>query len=160
LIEAFQSLGMKDSELTLWGGPGTRSVSTYLKQQQARHAGIHVRPVSVRQIGYGEVYSKSSVVVHPSLSEGFGYVVAEALASGVPVIVTRNTGAADLVVDGMNGYVVAPRDAEAIRDRLAHLAAHPALLRSMGQAARASMQSHRDGDIATGYARSLEALVC
>ena len=89
---------------------------------------------------YGEVYGKSTVLVHPSLSEGFGYVVAEAMASGIPVIVSRNAGAADLVVDGENGYVVPARDWEAIRDRLAHLASHPALVEKMGRAARATMR--------------------
>ncbi len=158
LIEAFESLGLRESELTLWGGPGTRSVSRYLQEQLARNPRIRVRPESVRQVGYAEVYAKSSVFVHPSLSEGFGYVVVEAMASGLPVIVTRNTGAADLVEDGKSGYVVPPRDPEAIRDRLAHLATHPALVREMGQAARAAMRSRSRNELRRDYAGALEAL--
>jgi glycosyltransferase involved in cell wall biosynthesis len=158
LIEAFQSLALPDSELILWGGPGTRSVSKYLAGQLARNSAIKVRPVSVRQVGYGEVYGKSSVLVHPSLSEGFGYVVAEAMASGIPVIVTRNTGSADLVVDGKNGYVVPARDPEAIRDRLAHLASHPAVTREMGRAARETMRSRSSDELRRHYAGALEAL--
>ena len=80
------------------------------------------------------------------------------MASGIPVIVTRSTGAADLVVDGQNGYVVPPQDAEAIRDRLAHLAAHPALLRQMGQAARDTMQS-RNGRHWLRYAGAMQQLL-
>jgi glycosyltransferase involved in cell wall biosynthesis len=158
LIQAFQSLGLADSELTLWGGPGTRSVNHYLQEQLASNPAIKMRPVSVRELGYGEVYGKSSVLVHPSLSEGFGYVVAEAMASGIPVIVTRNTGSADLVVDGKNGYVVPVRDPEAIRDRLAHLASHPAVLREMGRAARETMRAVNGDGLRRYYAGALEKL--
>ena len=156
LVDAFDKLDLPDSELILWGGSGSRPVSQYIQERIERNPRIQVRPVVVRE-SYGEVYAKSSVLVHPSLSEGFGYVVAEALASGIPVIVTRNTGAADLVADGENGYVIPPQDPEAIRDRLAHLAAHPALLRKMGQAARASMQARSDEDWRS-YASRLQRL--
>lgn len=136
LIEAFNKLRLRDSELVLWGGPGARSITQYLRQQTEQNPAIVVRSVEVRSFGYGEVYGKSSVLVHPSLADGFGYVVAEAMASGIPVIVTDKTGASDLVVDGQNGYVVPAGDSDAIRDRLAHLADNPSLLRRMGQAAR------------------------
>jgi glycosyltransferase involved in cell wall biosynthesis len=158
LIEAFHSLNLAGSELILWSGSGSRSVSHYIQQQVARNPAIKMCPVSVRQIGYGEVFAKSSVLVHPSLSEGFGYAVVEAMASGLPVIVTKNTGAADLIVDGKNGYIVAPGDPEAIRERLAHLAAHPSLLREMGHAARETMRSRKGDELSREYAGALAAL--
>jgi glycosyltransferase involved in cell wall biosynthesis len=136
LIDAFNALDVPDSELVLWGGTGARNVSSYIGKQIARNPAIKLSPVEVRRHGYEEVYAKSSVLVHPSLADGFGFVVAEAMASGIPVIVTNNTGASDIVVDGVNGYVVPIADSDAIRDRLAHLAAHPSLLRDMGRAAR------------------------
>ncbi len=156
LVDAFETLAVKDSELVFWGAPGSRPVTQYIRERIERDPRIQVRPVQVREC-YGEVYAKSSVLVHPSLSEGFGYVVAEAMASGIPVIVTRNAGAADLVTDGENGYVVPARDPEAIRDRLAHLAAHPALLKKMGHAARESMRV-RNGDEWRSYVSALERL--
>jgi glycosyltransferase involved in cell wall biosynthesis len=156
LVEAFNALNLRDSELVFWGGAGNRAVAKYLHEQMERNPRIQVRPVEVRK-SYAEVYAKSTVLVHPSLSEGFGYVVAEALASGIPVIVTRNAGASDLVVDGENGYVIPAQDPEAIRDRLAHLAAHPALVERMGRAARATMES-RNGDEWREYAGALQQL--
>lgn len=156
LIQAFQALNLRDSELIFWGGTGSRPLARYFEEQNRKNPNIQIRPVEVRR-SYGEVYAKSSVLVHPSLSDGFGYTVAEAMASGIPVIVTRSTGAADLVVDGQNGYVVPPQDAEAIRERLAHLASHPALLRQMGQAARETMQS-RNGHHWQRYASALQQL--
>jgi len=156
LVEAFNALDLADSELVLWAAPGSRAIARYIREQTDRNPKIRIRPDQVRHC-YGEAYGKSSVLVHPSLSEGFGYVVVEAMASGIPVIVTRNTGAADLVVDGENGYVIPAGDAEAIRDRLAHLAAHPALLKKMGRAARETMLARTDEEWCN-YANTLQRL--
>jgi glycosyltransferase involved in cell wall biosynthesis len=141
LIQAFNAADLPDSELVLWGGPGSRSVSSYLREQTARNPRIVVRPVEIRQVGYAGVYGTSSVLVHPSLSDGFAYVVGEAMACGIPVIVTSCSGAADLVQDGVNGYVIPPRDVSAIRDRLVQLAKDPGLVRKLGAAARQTIQS-------------------
>ncbi|MDE0821943.1 MAG: glycosyltransferase, partial [Opitutales bacterium] len=89
----------------------------------------------IRDHGLHEVYAKSSVLVHPSLADGFGYVVQEAMACGLPVIVTDATGAADLVTDGRNGFVVPAGDAQSIADRLAHLIQCPSLLPTLGRCA-------------------------
>jgi glycosyltransferase involved in cell wall biosynthesis len=140
LVEAFEGLAVADSELVLWGGPGARPITRYFEQHTRRNQRIIVRPVPIRQAGLGVVYGESSVLVLPSLCDGFGYVVGEAMACGLPVIVTSATGAADLVQDGVNGYVVPPADAGAIRDRLQHLATRPALVRSLGAAARETMR--------------------
>lgn len=159
LIEAFNDLRLPDAELVLWGGPGSRPVSRYLAEHTKANPAIHIRPVEVRALGYGEVYAKSSVLVHPSLSDGFGYVVAEAMASGIPVIVTENTGAADLVVDGENGYVVALRDVPALRERLLFLANNPARLRRMGAAARETARRLTPAAFMRGYLPGLERLI-
>jgi glycosyltransferase involved in cell wall biosynthesis len=81
-----------------------------------------------------------SVLVHPSLADGFSYAVAEAMACGLPVIVSDNTGAADLVEDGVQGYVVPTGDAHAIAERLHHLHSHPELLAQMGARARETIR--------------------
>ena len=141
LVEAFNALRLKGSELVFWGGPGSRPVSRYLREQIARNPSIIIRPVSVRQFGYGNVYAKSTVFVQPSLADGFSYAVAEAMASGIPVIVTRNTGAADFVADGENGYIVPAGDSGAISERLKYLADNPSMVRKMGRAARQTARS-------------------
>lgn len=158
LIEAFDFLKLPDSELVLWGSPGARPINQYLRAHIARNPAIRLCSGGVRQVGYDKVYSQASVLVHPSLSDGFGYVVAEAMASGLPVIVTRNTGAADLVRDGQNGYVIAPGDQDALRERLAHLARHPDLLPVMGRAARESARQLTFEAFRQHYVPRLEAL--
>ena len=58
----------------------------------------------------------ADIFVLPSLEDGFARTVTEALACGLPVIVTPNTGASDLVQSGVNGEVVPIRDPQAIAD--------------------------------------------
>jgi glycosyltransferase involved in cell wall biosynthesis len=65
-----------------------------------------------------DVMMQSDVLVLPSISEAFGLVVTEAMACGLPVIVTPNVGAGDLLCDGREGFVVPAGSAEAIADRL------------------------------------------
>jgi glycosyltransferase involved in cell wall biosynthesis len=136
LIEAFDRLDRRDSELTLWGGPGLRKVASYLDERTTRNPRIKVTPQSVHKVGFDKVYARSTVLVLPSLADGFGYVVGEAMSCGLPVIVTTATGASDLVEDGVNGFVVPPADANALTERLAQLAADRDLARRMGAAAR------------------------
>jgi glycosyltransferase involved in cell wall biosynthesis len=136
LVAAFDALRLKDSELVLWGGPGSRPVSRFLRVAMARNPAIIIRPVEVRRFGYAEVYAKSSVLVHPSLTDGFGYAVLEGMASGLPVIVADGAGAADLVVDGCNGCVVPGGQSGPIAERLEHLYHDSGLMRRMGEAAR------------------------
>ncbi|WP_332733007.1 glycosyltransferase [Flavihumibacter sp.] len=63
-------------------------------------------------------YQTSSVMVSTSLYETFGVAVAEAIASGIPVIATDNGGVRDIVDEGVNGFVVPLKNAEAIADKL------------------------------------------
>lgn len=158
LIDAFNALDLPDSELVLWGGPGARGITRYLQEKMANNPRIKLRPVSVRRVGYGQVYGKSSVLVLPSLADGFGYTVAEAMASGIPVITTHTTGASDLIADGQNGFLVPPADSDAIRDRLQYLATNPARVREMGKAARQTMKAFTMENFRATYVHRLENL--
>lgn len=70
-------------------------------------------------------YSQASVLVMPSIQEGMALVQAQALACGIPVIGTTNSGAEDLLLDGQEGFVVPIRDSDAIADRIVRLASNP-----------------------------------
>ena len=74
-------------------------------------------------------------MVLPSLEEGLALVQGEAMACGCPVIATPNTGSEDLFSDGKQGFIVPPKNAAAIRDRLQRLADVPALQGRMRAAA-------------------------
>lgn len=77
----------------------------------------------------------ADVFVFPSLFEGSAVVTYEALASGLPSVLTPQAGS--VVRDGVEGFLVAPRDVETLADRLEGLGTDPALRREMGAAARA-----------------------
>jgi len=66
-------------------------------------------------------FDQHDVLVVPSLREGFGLVVVEALSRGLPVIVTTTTGAADVGLDEVAGLAVAPADAKSLERAIARL---------------------------------------
>lgn len=78
------------------------------------------------------------VLVFPSLFEGFGLVITEALSQGLPVITTTHTAGPDFITEGENGFIVPIRSAEGIAHRLDQLASNPDLLAHMRQAAQRS----------------------
>jgi glycosyltransferase involved in cell wall biosynthesis len=88
-----------------------------------------------------EIYRRADVFVFPTLVEGMGIVVLEAMASGLPVITTPN-GPGDIVRDGVDGFLVPPRDDKAIVDRLEQLRANPGLRAEMGRNARQRAQEY------------------
>jgi glycosyltransferase involved in cell wall biosynthesis len=82
------------------------------------------------------------VMVFPSLFEGFGLVVLEAMACGVPVIATPNGAAPDIIHDGQDGFIVPIRDSQALAERLERLRKDRTLLASMSAAARHTASQH------------------
>lgn len=92
-----------------------------------------------------EHMGRAHVLVLPSLIEGFGLVLLEAMSAGLPVITTPNTAGPDIMEDGREGFLVAIRDPEAIAERLHRLHADEALRQSMAMAAlrRAGQASWR-----------------
>lgn len=76
-------------------------------------------------VPYGRVLEemrRHDVLVLPSLIEGFALVILEAMAQGLPVVTTPNSGAATVIEDGVDGYIVPIRDSDAIVDRVMRLA--------------------------------------
>lgn len=100
----------------------------------ARDPAIVVRPVEVRQIGYGEVYARSSVLVHPSLSDGFGYAVLEAMAAGACVVARDSSAMAEIV--GEAGALVETADPVALAATIAALLEAPERRAQLAAAAR------------------------
>lgn len=82
-----------------------------------------------------ETMRNCDVLVLPSLSEGFGLVVLEAMSQGLTVVVSDHTGASDVVDHGVNGYVVPIRDPQAIAQAFERLASDRTLLDGMKFAA-------------------------
>jgi glycosyltransferase involved in cell wall biosynthesis len=88
-----------------------------------------------------EAYRAASVLVFPTLCDGFGFVVQEAFAHGIPVITTTNAGAADLIQDGRNGFIVAPANGAALAEKLEWCITHPKEISKMRLAALETAQA-------------------
>lgn len=114
----------------------------------------------VPHVELAEIYRSSSVLVLPSHSDGWGMVVLEAMACGLPVIVTDATGASMVITDGVDGHVVPVADAGAVAGRLAELRADPRAAQAMGAAARTTALDHswaRYGDRLVALYRTIES---
>ncbi|MBI1245842.1 MAG: glycosyltransferase [Alphaproteobacteria bacterium] len=93
----------------------------------------HVRHVPFHEVH--RLFQTADVFAYPSLHEGSAFASYEALASGLPVVCTPNTGS--VVRDGTEGFLVPPRDVDALVERLRVLARDPDLRARMAKAARA-----------------------
>jgi glycosyltransferase involved in cell wall biosynthesis len=128
LLRGYQQFARADSRLTLVGStvgdPSALAPFAHLFD----HVPHQTRPA------LADRYRAADVFVFPTLIEGMPLVVLEAMACGLPVIVTAN-GPGDIVRDGVEGFVIPERDEEAVADRLHRLHSDPALRQAMGRAA-------------------------
>lgn len=131
LIVAFSLLKYPRKRLTLIGSLSAEA-KRYLNE-----ANLHSVEFlgSVQNSRLREYYSRASVFVLPSIEEGLGMVMGEALACGCPVIASTNTGASDLITDGVEGFIVPIRSPDRIAECLQQLADDPTLQERMSKAA-------------------------
>jgi glycosyltransferase involved in cell wall biosynthesis len=90
------------------------------------------------QAGIAEEFTHADCLVLPSRCDGFGLVVAEALGSGLPAIVSEHVGAKDLVQESGAGWVVAAGDAAALAARMRACVDDPQSVLEAKNKARAS----------------------
>lgn len=130
LLQAWKELQLSEAELLLVGSNGFPEGWLDMYKDVFRYV------PSVPHASLNEYYSSANVLVFPSLVEGFGLVLLEAMACGIPVITTPNTAGSDILTDGVEGFIVPIRDVEALKEKLEWCYSHPQELASMGQAAR------------------------
>jgi glycosyltransferase involved in cell wall biosynthesis len=98
---------------------------------------------------------RASVFVLASVEDGFGLVIAQAMACGLPVIATEATGIRELITEGVEGIVVpAPPDAQTLAEAMDSLLSDPDRARAMGTAGRRRVESFGGWD---RYGRQLVA---
>lgn len=152
LLEAVKRAGVE-----LWlVGPQHPEAEPFLRAQTGHfeHKG------AVPQARLPAFYAQADVFVIASIEEGLALVIPQALACGLPVICTSNSGGEDLVRDGVNGFVVPIRDPDAIAERLARLRDDPDRLAAMKRAAVESVaHGHGWRDYGVAIAARYRALV-
>lgn len=96
-------------------------------------------------------YQQSQIFFLPSCKELCPLVVPEAMAAGLPAVVTNVSGSQDMVVPNRNGFLAEPRDVAGLADGLVRLAADDALRARMGADSRERSARHDWGRIAAEY---------
>jgi len=130
LLRAMEHLS-PNVELTLVG-PVEGSMRPLLAGAEGRRLNIRG---PLRSPDLERAYADADVFCLPSLEEGLPLALLQALAAGLPVVATPETGAGDIVTDGHEGFLVPCRNPEALAHALDHLAS-PSLRTTMSQAAR------------------------
>lgn len=138
--------GGVDARLALLGeGPERQAL-----EAQARELGLGGRVRLAGSVPEDEVrraLAAADIFLLPSHAEPLGVVVMEAMALGVPVIVTRAGGVAEIVTDGVDGLMVPPRDPEALAAAILALAADPGRRAMLVAAARRKVSERFDSRV-------------
>jgi len=137
LVSAFRMLQIdgRDVELILVGPfePERDPLPRETLYELSHNPRIHVVGFSHEPEKYMAI---ADVFCLPSYREGFGSVVIEAAAMGVPAVVSRVVGLVDAVIDGETGLLVSPKEVDALRCALTKMLSAPEIRHRMGRAAR------------------------
>jgi len=136
LLQAFAELNLPHAELLLVG-----TLNEEMKPFFKKYEGIFKWIGHVPQKELYRYYSQGSVFVIMSIEEGGAMVQAQAMACGLPVIFTPNTGGEDFIRDGVDGYMVPIRNVEKLKEKMLYLYEHQDFARRMGEKAKERVRS-------------------
>ncbi len=136
LLRAFSELKLPNSELLLVG-----SLRDEMKPFFKKYEGNFKWIGRVPQKELYKHYSQGSVFAIMSIEEGLALVQPQAMACGLPIIATTNTGAEDIVRNGKDGFIIPIRDVDAFKEKLLYLYKNPDICRAMGKSAKEHVSS-------------------
>ncbi|HAY13065.1 MAG TPA: hypothetical protein DCY02_01185 [Armatimonadetes bacterium] len=137
LLKAFDKLDVPGKQLHMVGSV-RKDIRPLISQYEGR-SDVHIRgKLNVSELR--QLFSSSHLLVLPSVEDGFGMVLAEAMACGCPVLATTNTGAFDLIDEGQEGFLVPIRDPDSLCDKMTLLASNRSLHAEMSEKALARVQ--------------------
>lgn len=136
LLRVWQQLQPANASLVLAGG--------HIRDESVLHGfdDVFTETPRISNRELVRLFQQADIFVLPSLAEGFGHVYLEALACGVPIICTENTGAADIIRHGESGWILPPGDPFALAECLSWAFSHRRQLREMREAARAVAEKY------------------
>lgn len=135
LIDAMDRLSDLNVQLDIVGGTDREPAHAIFLKAKIDELGLRQRIFFHGKVSWktlAEFYSKADIFVFPSLYEGFGIVIAEAMAFGLPVIATNVGAASELIRNGENGLLVQPGSADALASAVRVLISDPSLRRRFG----------------------------
>ena len=136
LLQAFSELNLPNSELLLMGSVN-EEIKPFFKKYNVRGRTSNIKWIGhVPQKELYKYYSQGSVFVIMSIEEGLAMVQPQAMACGLPVIATTNTGGEDIIRDGVDGFIIPIRDVEKLKEKLVYLYENPEIRQKMGESAK------------------------
>ncbi len=134
LLEALRLVHSPNVHLTVCGRV-VDSLDLFKSFSSSGRSQIYIRPdVSAQELV--AQYQAADLFVFPSVAEGFGQVLLESLASGLPVLSTTHTAAPDLIEHGQQGFVIEPRRPDLLAAHIDWALTHRSDLADMGIQAR------------------------
>ena len=137
LLQAFYELNLPDAELWLVGTPA-EEIKPFLEKYHSDRIQMKGQKPQEQLRWY---FSQCSVFCLASVEDGFGMVIPQAMACGLPVIHTTNTGGEDVVRDGIDGFCIPIRDIDAIKEKVLFLYENSKRRKEMGISALAQAQN-------------------
>jgi glycosyltransferase involved in cell wall biosynthesis len=137
LLEAIKKLNSPNVNLTI---VGRGSIDYNLLKNYSSASNIHIK-INVSHAELVNEFHKNDVLIFPSLVEGFGQVILEAMSSGLPVICTPNTAGRDLFLTGDEGIIVPIRSVDALVQKIEWCMANKSELSEMGRIALETAKS-------------------
>ena len=98
-------------------------------------------------------------MIFPSLSDGFGFAGIEAMAMGCPLVCSENTGIADMITDGSNGFVIPIQSKKAIYDKMMWFINNRSKIESMGINAKFTVEKYTWENYDNNIKKILEIIV-
>ncbi len=105
----------------------------------------------VPQTELREAYARADMFLFPTIQDGFAVVLAQAKAAGLPILTTSNSGGADLVAEGEDGWVVPIRRPEVLIDRLRWYDAHRSELTAMMERIGSTKRTRDYAEVASDF---------
>lgn len=152
-LRALEILNDPEIELVLFGGIGWRAIRVFIDSYRRR--GLTIHNLSGDPLPW---LQSAHVCIHPSISDGFGLAPLEAMATGVPAIVSTQTGMKDAITDGVSGFLMPSRDSYALADRIYQLKSDDTLRLNMGQSARQAALAYDLDGCQKQYAQIMKPL--
>ncbi len=135
LLEAWKRAAIPDAELHLVGP--LRLAKTFVDA----YAGTFRHWPHVPKSELAPRYRAADLLAFPTLGDGFGLVIQEAMSCGTPVVTTPCGGGPESITDGQDGMLVPPQDVDALVDRFRFAAQNRDRLFEMGRRARARAEA-------------------
>ena len=118
MIETFQELSLSDAEL-IFVGPIDYEFKDWLRKKDNLINIKFVKKKKQSELKY--FYNNSNLFVQCSIEEGLSMVQAQAMACGIPVICTENSGGAEIINDGQEGFIIPIRNKEILKKKILEL---------------------------------------